>query len=516
MSESTYQSRHQSLHPLEFMFHPRSIAVVGISADLPKMWIKRLYLDSLISNKYQGKIYLVNPRGGEMEGLPIYRSLHDVPGPVDHAVISVPAIHTLKVMEDCRQIGVKVAHVFSSGYAETGEPDRVQLQDRLIEIAREGNVRIIGPNCLGIYYPEGRIGLSPDLPMDPGPVGFLCQSGGNVTCTVRHAAARGLRFSKIVSYGNAADINECDLLDYFAADPETKVIAAYVEGAQDGRRLARVLRRAAATKPVVFFKGGFTEGGLRAAASHTGSLAGSDAVWDSVISQSGAIRTFSVEEMVDMLVALLRVKPFRGFNTCLVGHGGGASVMATDEMSRVGFKLAPLPDEIRSGLKDFIDLANSMLRNPIDLGSGLVPDALEIIRDMGARDPLDFMKEKALSGATPLSSRLNVLLQQWPGLDLVVYHHGFDISPIPVERRRVPGGPGTILLAAHACELPKALVFHSIENDDSWEASIDLRRLAAELGLPLFLSMRSAAVALRKLVDYNIAHPEILAAVHAG
>lgn len=516
MSNSAYYSDHANKHPLEFMFHPRSIAVVGISADLPKVWIKRLYLDSLLNNKYPGKIYLVNPRGGEMENLTIYPSLRDVPGPVDHAVISVPAIHTLKIMEDCRQVGVKVAHVFSSGYAETGEPDRVQLQNRLVEIAREGNIRIIGPNCLGIYYPRGRIGLSPDLPMDPGTIGFLCQSGGNVTCTVRHAAARGLHFSKIVSYGNAADINECDLLDYFAADPETKMIAAYIEGVQDGRRLAKVLNQTAAVKPVVIFKGGFTEGGLRAAASHTGSLAGSDAVWDSVIRQSGAIRVFSVEEMVDMLVALARVRPPAGLNVCLVGHGGGASVMATDEMSRAGFRLAPLPDEIRSGLKDFIDLANSMLRNPIDLGSGLVPDAMEIIRDLGNRDPGEFLKEKALAGATPLSSRLNSLLKQWPGLDLVVYHHGFDISPIPVERRRVPGGPGTVLLAAHACELPKALVFHSIENDDSWEASIDLRRLAAELELPLFLSMRAAATALRKLVDYNRARPEILAAVHTG
>lgn len=501
-------------HPLESMFHPRSVAVVGISADLPKMWIKRLYLDSLLTNKYPGKIYLVNPKGGEMEGLPVYRSLRDVPGPVDHAVISVPAIHTLKIMDECRQIGVKVAHVFSSGYAETGEPDRIQLQEKLVDIAREGDIRIIGPNCLGIYYPRGKIGLSPDFPMDPGTVGFMCQSGGNVTCTVRHAAARGLRFSKVVSYGNGCDINESDLLDYFAADPETKVIAAYIEGVRDGRRLVRALNKAAAVKPVVIFKGGFTADGLRAAASHTGSLAGSDAIWDSVIRQSGAIRVFSVEEMVDMLVALIRVRPPGGLNTCLVGHGGGASVMATDEMSRAGFRLIPLPDEIRSHLKDFIDLANSMLRNPIDLGTGFVPDALEIIRELGNRDPAEFLRERAVAGATPLSSRLNSLLKQWPGLDLVVYHHGLDVSPLPAERRRVPGGPGTVLLAAHACELPKALVFHSIENDNSWEASIDLRGLAANLGLPLFLSMRAAATALRKLVDYNRAYPERLAGLY--
>jgi hypothetical protein len=214
--------------------------------------------------------------------------------------------------------------------------------------------------------------------------------------------------------------------------------------------------------------------------------------------------------MVDMLVAFLRVKPPQGMNVCAIGHGGGASVMATDELSRAGFRLIPIPEDIRSQLKEFVDLANSMLRNPLDLGTGFVPDAMELIKNMGNRQPADFMREMAASGAMPRANRLNALLKQWPGLDLVVYHHGFDISPLPVERSRAPGGPGSILLAANACELPKALVLHSMGNDDSFAASIDVRGLAADLGLPLFLSMRGAAVALRKLVDYSMAYPERL------
>lgn len=497
--------------PLEYVFHPRSIAVVGISADPPKMWIKRLYLESLVKSRFPGRLYLVNPKGGEMDGLPLYRTLRDVPGPVDHVIISVPAVHTPAIMEECREIGARVAHVFSSGFAETGEPDRVEIQERLVRIARQGNIRIIGPNCLGIFYPAGGIGLSPDLPMEPGPVGFLCQSGGNVTCGARHAASRGLRFSKIVSYGNACDIDECDLLDYFASDPETKVIAAYIEGTRRGGRLAEVLRRAAAAKPVVVLKGGSSPDGERAAASHTGSLAGADVVWDGLLKQAGAIRVFSIEEMVDMLVALLRVRPFSGLNVCAIGHGGGASVMATDELSRVGFRLVPIPEGIRSGLKEFVDLANSMLRNPLDLGTGFVPDAMQVTQTMGSRAPADMLRELAASGGLPRAQRLNGLLKQWPGLDLVVYHHGFDISPVPVERARAAGGPGSILLAANACDLPRALVFHSIGNDASHEASTDVRAVAAELGLPLFLSMRAAAVALRKLADYGAAYPERLA-----
>ena len=495
------------------MFHPRSVAVVGISADPPKLWMRRLYLESFLKNRFAGQLYLVNPKGGEMEGLPLYRSLKDIPGPVDHVVMSVPAAHTPRIMEECRDVGARVVHVFSSGFAETGEPDRAELQDRLVEIARRGNMRILGPNCLGLFYPAGRIGLSPDLPMEPGPVGFLCQSGGNVTFMARHAAARGLRFSKIVSYGNACDIDECDLLEYFASDPETKVIAAYIEGAHDGVRLLKVLRQAAAAKPLVVFKGGFSLDGGRAAASHTGSLAGADTVWDGLLKQVGAIRVFSIEEMVDMLVALLRVRPFTGRNVCVIGHGGGASVMATDEMSRAGFRLIPIPEQVRSGLKEFVDLANSMLRNPLDLGTGFVPDSMQMIQNMGGRPPADVLREAAAAGGLPRAKRLNSLLGQWPGLDLVVYHHGFDISPVPLERARAAGGPGSVLLAANACELPKALVFHSMGNDASCEASIDVRSLAAEMGLPLFLSMRGAAVALRKLADYSAAYPERLEAV---
>ena len=498
-------------HPLEHIFHPRSIAVVGISADAPKLWIKSLYLESLIKNKYPGQVYLVNPKGGEMDGLPIHRSVKDIPGPVDHVVISVPAAHTPRIMEECREIGAKVVHVFSSGYAETGEADRIDLQNRLLAIARQGNMRVIGPNCLGLFYPRGRIGLSPDMCMEPGPIGFLCQSGGNVTFMARHAASRGLRFSKIVSYGNACDINECDLLDYFASDPETKVIAAYIEGAHDGVRLLKVLKRVAAMKPVVVFKGGFSRDGLRATASHTGSLAGVDAVWDGLLKQVGAIRVYSIEEMVDMLVALLRVKPPKGLNVCAIGHGGGASVMATDELSRTGFRLTPIPDGIRDDLKDFVDLANSMLRNPIDLGTGFVPDAMEIVFKMGNRSPAEYMHEVAASGGMPRAKRLNALLKQWPGLDLVVYHHGFDISPVPLERARAAGGPGSVVLAAYTCELPKAVVLHSMGDNNSFEASIDIRQVAADLGLPVFLSMRGAATALRTLTDYGLAYPEKLA-----
>ncbi|RLC93008.1 MAG: hypothetical protein DRI39_07030 [Chloroflexi bacterium] len=500
-------------HPLEYIFHPRTIAVVGISADVPKMWIRRLYVETPLETGFAGRIALVNPGGGEMMGLPIHRSLKDVPGPIDHVVVSVPARYTPQVLEECREKGVRVVHVFSSGYAETGEPERVELQDRLVQIARAGNMRIIGPNCLGIYYPRGGMGLCPDFPMEAGPIGYLCQSGGNVSFMVRHAVARGLRFSKVVSYGNACDIDECDLLDYMAEDPETKVIAAYIEGAKDGHRLVRAINKAASAKPLVVFKGGYTEGGLRAAASHTGSLAGADAIWDSLLRQAGAIRVYSVEEMVDMLVALLRVDPPRGLNACAVGHGGGASVMATDELERAGLRLIPVPPELRERLKEFVDLANSMLRNPIDVSPVATVDGLEIWKELGSRPLRGVLSERAAGELGGLWGKVNAVLEQWHDLHLVVYHHGFDVSPMPVGEMIVAGLVGPMLLAAMSCQRPKAVVLHSMGNDESWRASADVRALCAEFGLPLFLSMRGAAQAIRKLYDYSQAYPDRLAAL---
>jgi acyl-CoA synthetase (NDP forming) len=499
-------------HPLDYIFHPRSIAIVGISEDLPKLWIRRIYFDSLVQSGFPGQIYLVNPRGGEMAGLPVYRTLTEVPGPVDHVVVSIPARYTPALLEECRAKGVKVVHVFTSGYAETGEPDRIELQNKIVEIARKGNIRIIGPNCLGLYYPKGKIALSPDFPMDAGSIGYLCQSGGNVDFTVRHATARGLRFSKVVSYGNASDINECDLLDYFAWDPETKVIAAYIEGISDGRRFADALKKAAAVKPVVVFKGGYTAGGLRAAASHTGSLAGTDEVWSGLLRQAGAIRVYSVEEMVDMLMALLRVTPPKGTGTCVLGNGGGASVMATDELEREGLRMAPMPAAIREQMKEFIDLANSMLRNPVDV-SPLATEGFPLLRNMGQRRPVDVLRDCAATDLGGGWGRLLQMLKDWPGLDLVVFQHGFDISPMPIDDFIIIGSVGPLLLAARECQMPKAIVLHSMGNDQAWRSSENLRGLAAEFGLPLFLSMRGAANAIRKLIEFNRAFPDRLIGV---
>ena len=351
---------------LEYVFSPRSMAVVGLSPDPHGTWLNQVYLQAPLDAGFNGPVYPVNLKGGYIGKLRVYASLRDVPGPVDYVISCVPARHTPALLEDCRAAGVKVVQLYTAGFSETGQGEGIELQNQLLEIARRGRLRLIGPNCMGVYCPSSGMSFSLDFPKEPGNIGLLCQSGGNAIYLIRSGTARGLRFSKAISYGNACDLNECDILEYLADDPETKVIAAYLEGTTDGRRFADVLAKAASAKPVVIYKGGYTEAGSRAAASHTGAMAGSQAVWDGVIRQAGAIRVNSIEEMADTLMALLRMKPPRGLNTCVVGVGGGASVLASDELEKAGLKLPPIPAPIQERMQQIIPPAGGMLRNPID------------------------------------------------------------------------------------------------------------------------------------------------------
>ncbi len=215
-----------------------------------------------------------------------------------------------------------------------------------------------------------------------------------------------------------------------------------------------------------------------------------------IIRQAGAIRVYSVEEMVDMLVALLRMTPPEGPNTCVIGIGGGASVMATDEIERAGLRMARMPAEIRDQLKEFIDLANSMLRNPIDAGPVASQDGVDFLLGIGNTRPMEALRERATAEIGGGWRRLRDVLRGWPDLDLVVFHHGSDIAPVPVDEYVVAGAAGPMILAARQFGLPTAIVLHSITNDNSWRATAELRALCADLGLPWFLSMRGAATAI--------------------
>ena len=357
---------------LNAIFFPRNLAVIGVSSD-PDAFGSR-FLKALIDFGFKGKLFPVNPKGGEVFGLRIYPAVSDIPEPVDSADIMVPAPLVPQVLRECLAAGVKGAQIYSSGFSETGDPQRAALEEELKAIGAQG-IRLIGPNCFGVYCPAGGHTLLPggDFPRESGPVGFISQSGGHAVELGRQARGRGLRFSKAVSYGNACDVNESDLLEYMAGDPETKVITIYLEGPREGRRFFDLVKATAPKKPIVIWKAGLTEAGARAVRSHTGSLGGEEAIWRALFHQTAAIRVGSLEELADTAEALLVLPRHTGRRIGMVGGGGGTSVAATDACAAVGLSVPPFDDSLRSRLAEILPLAGTMMRNPVDVGVPLVP-----------------------------------------------------------------------------------------------------------------------------------------------
>lgn len=358
---------------IEAIFHPRSIAVVGASAnpDTPGYG----YVSSLQKFGYSGRIYPVNPRAEKILGLRVFPSLRDVPGQVDYVISCIPATSVLELVDDCAAKGARALQLFTARFSETGRQEGAALEQRLAERARAAGVRIIGPNCMGLLYPRQGISFRADMPRQPGNVGLLSQSGNLLFELTYFGGPRGLRFAKAVSYGNGIDLSEADFLDYFARDGESAVVGAYVEGVRDGRRFLAALKRAVARKPVVVLKGGRTPAGGRAAASHTAALAGQQAVWDAAVTQAGAIAVDTVEDLIDMLIAFAYMRPGSGRRLGMVGGGGGRSVLTADLCEELGLDVPPLPPDVERRIAEKAPDLAGWVTNPVDqsilAGSGV-------------------------------------------------------------------------------------------------------------------------------------------------
>ncbi len=275
---------------LDYLFHPRSVAIIGVSRDSTQYSPGRAFMQSLLGSGFKGKVYPVNPSGGEAFGLKIYPSVKDIPDRVDYVIAAIPARYTPQLVADCATKGVRAIHFFTSGFSEIEGDEGKRLESDMLTVARQSGIRILGPNWMGFYCPETGLTFAFNFPKQTGPLGIIAQSGGNSIYCVNEAATRSIYFSKVISYGNASDLNESDFLEYLTYDPETKIIAAYIEGVRDGSRFVRVLERAARLKPVIIFKAGTTETGTRAAAAHTSSMGGSRRIWESQLKQAGAIQ----------------------------------------------------------------------------------------------------------------------------------------------------------------------------------------------------------------------------------
>jgi acetyltransferase len=358
---------YEALRPL---LEPTSIAVVGVSRSGKQGTV---FLHGLLDPGFEGEVYVVNPSATEIMGVRSYPTIAALPRRPDLAVLVLPARPAIDVVRQCADASVPGAALFTAGFNELGTPEGEARGRALLEAAG-GRTRVIGPNGMGIYNPSRGVAMFPGMPTEVGGVGLISQSGSLVQHLVRAANARGLGFSKAVSMGNQLDLNAADFLDYFAADPDTEVIGAYVEGVPDGRRLLASLRRAAASKPVILWKAGRVAGGAKAAHSHTGQLAGEHRIWQGVARQAKAVLVREAEEVVDALVAASALRAHRslGRRIAIVTGPGGPAVSASDACEESGLALAELSDPSRSALAERVAEVGTSVRNPIDVGMALV------------------------------------------------------------------------------------------------------------------------------------------------
>jgi acyl-CoA synthetase (NDP forming) len=360
---------------LSEIFSPRGVALVGATpAGLNSFATGAIF--SLIQAGFPA-IYPVNPKYTEVLGLPCYPSVRDIPGTVDNVLVSIPAESVLALLDDCAVKKVKSVQFFTAGFSESGYAERAELEKAMLRKAQAGGFRIIGPNCVGISVPKSRFITAVAIPLEPGSVAFISQSGGHAMNLPYFGSPRGLRFSKVVSYGNALDVDESELLDYLAQDPETEIIAAYIEGVRDGRRFFHALKTATAQKPVIIYKGGTTEAGRRTAFGHTASLTSSVAIFATLCRQARSIPVEDMDELTDVVVALRFARPIpQGIGVAVIGAGGGPSVLAGDEMEKAGLRVPHLSPEVQTQLRQFLPLAGSIFGNPIDAPNLIVPEAI--------------------------------------------------------------------------------------------------------------------------------------------
>ncbi|MFO8055807.1 MAG: CoA-binding protein [bacterium] len=376
----------------EPIFYPESLAVIGASDNPLKFG--GLFLKALFDHGYKGNIYPVNPRAGIIQGLQAYSAVESIPEPVDFAVITVPAPLVKDAVRGCVKKGVKGAEILSSGFREAG-PEGASLEDEVARIAREGGLRLIGPNGFGLYTPEVGITLMPgvDFSRTPGPVGFFSQSGGGACDVAYSGRGRNVYFSVMVSYGNGMDIDAPELLRYFAADDRTRIVGGYLEGVSDGRDFYEALRECAAKKPVVILKGGQTEAGNRGTLGHTGSMAGSVETWEAVMKSAGAVMARDSRDLVEMLMAFSSLDEFYGGGAGILGGGGMRCVDGLDSASTYGFPVPELDEDSADRIQAMLPPAGGRGANPVDLANpvmspAVINPAMEILAD---REDIEFL-----------------------------------------------------------------------------------------------------------------------------
>lgn len=424
---------------LHSLFHPQSVALIGASPNEEKLG--GIALRNLLPLK--GAVYPVNPAYREIMGVPCHGSVRDIPGMVDLSVIMRPAAEVPQLLRE--HVGkARYVLIVSAGFAEVGAKD---LQEEIVRIGREGGLRLIGPNCLGLFNPRHRLDTM-FLPRGclrrpkRGNVSVVSQSGAVMICLLDAIRTANTGIAKVINYGNGVDVDAPEVYEYLAEDPETSVVVSYLESVGDGRRFLEAARTLSAKKPLLVLKAGKGAGGSNAAFSHTGRLAGDYQVFRSLLEQYGIREAGCFDELLDGAKAVSYQRPVTGRRVCIITNGGGSGVLAADECARHGLELAPLPDPVRQGLRgefpSFYTVAN-----PVDLtGQVRVTDYHQALSAVG--DHYDGFLVIALTGVAGVTIDLAGYLRQFreqTGKPLVVHIAQGGVAPRLirlVERAGIP------------------------------------------------------------------------------
>jgi len=467
----------------EKLFNPRSIAVVGASTR-DTLNINQFF-SSLVHAEFPGKLYPVNRRATEIMGYRAYPSVRDIPGPVDYVIISIPRNHILTVLKDCIAKNVFAAHIFTAGFDETHTPEGKMLNREMRNLV-SGRIRIIGPNCVGIYCPGSRMAYLPRQTCQAGDIGFISQSGGHNSLFIETATSQGLYFSKAVSVGNAMDLGINDFLEHLGGDPQTRIIGVYVEGMThgQGRRFFELVKEISPKKPVMIMKAGRGDAGARAAASHTGSMAGSYALWESMAKQANAVLVNHYTEMTDFIWAYKCVAHLSGLRAAVVCGGGGNSVWCGDTLSSLGLSLPPLSPETQEKILGLTDQVGTIARNPIDPNFSMFDPEVHcrVLQTLEAQPDVDMLVNVGVMDfmylmmiSSGLSTREEFVRSQAQRLGEI--------------RRRLKKPFFTV-------------AFHVSENEDMTSILNQIKKESRSLGVPCYASMEHMAAAVRRLYHY--------------
>lgn len=466
-------------HKLDRMFNPKVVAVIGDKGP-NYMWLQ----NNMPFKEKGGHLYSVQLDEKEIPGIEAlgiqnFKSIAEVPEPIDYALVAVPRQVSPYVLKDLIANGANGAGFFTSGFAETGEELGIRLQEQLTTMAREANFNLVGPNCMGLYLPRAGVRFNADAPVtDAGRIGFLSQSGTHGIMFSLVSAANGLYVSRCASFGNAVVLDVSDYVEYLMLDDETEVIGMYVEGVKDGRRFFEVLREACRRKPVVVWKGGQTEAGARATMSHTGSLAAPQAVWDGMMRQCGAITTNNLDETIDTMKLLLNSKRPRGNGMALLAQTGGQSVSITDAFAKAGLRVPRFSDKTYAELGEFFNIVGGSYQNPLDMAGTI----------QGSMDTLD---------------RILRILDADPNIDAMA----MELSAMFAARqwKKAPESLDKTIetIAAHQqrSEKPFLVILHPA-HEAEYVASISPK--FHEKGIPLFQSFERAAAAMARVLAYEM------------